>query len=82
MSKLEAIKNDLFNILDEAESIKNLITYHALTNETIMRGMSDNDYVMTKYELSGLYVSNELINTKLEAFCNKLTELYQNARAE
>jgi hypothetical protein len=82
MSKLENVKTELFNILDEAESIKNLVTFHALSNETIMRGMSDNGYVMTKHELSGLYVVNEMINTKLEAFNNKLTELYQSLKAE
>ncbi len=77
---MKDIKTELFNLSDEADKIKDLITYQALSNETIMRGMSDNDYVMTEYELSGLYVVNEMINTKLEAFNNKLIELYQSLK--
>lgn len=72
------LKINLSSTIDEISEIKALITFQALTNETILKETADNGYSLTDEEISGFMVLNTMINKRLDMFQNRLSEIHQS----
>lgn len=77
---MKDIKSNLFSAIDEIAELKALITFQALSNETILKEVSDNGYILTDEETSGFMVLNRMINNRLDTFQNRLSEIHQSIK--
>lgn len=77
---MKDIKSNLFSAVDEIAEIKALISFQALSNETILRETSDNGRILTSEETSGFMILNTMINDRLDTFQNRLSEIHQSIK--